>query len=75
MNSFLEFEYLEGEEGSDLVLRLWVGQSLAWFHTIRLTHSHLPESLSLFVKENKTITNPGILGGIKIKDLFWEISS
>ena len=27
MNSFLEFEYLEGEGGSDLVLRLWVGQT------------------------------------------------
>ena len=30
INSLLEFDYLEGEGGSDLVLRLWVGQSLAW---------------------------------------------
>ena len=36
MNSFLEFEYHEGEGGSDLVLRLWVSQSLAWFYTINL---------------------------------------
>ena len=36
MNSFLEFEYLEGEGGSDLVLRLWVGQNLACFFAINL---------------------------------------
>ena len=42
MNSFLEFEYLEGEGGSDLVLRLWVGQSLAWFYTINLPNYNFP---------------------------------
>ena len=43
MNSFLEFEYLEGEGGSDLVLRLWVGQSLAWFYTINLPNCNFPK--------------------------------
>ena len=43
MNSFLEFEYLEGEGGSyNLVLRLWVAQSLAWFYTINLPNYNFP---------------------------------
>ena len=40
---FLKFEYLEGEGGSDLVLRLWVGQSLAWFYTINLPNYNFPK--------------------------------
>ena len=43
MNSFLEFEYLEGEGGSDLVLRLWVGQSIAWFYAINLPNLNFPK--------------------------------
>ena len=42
VNSFLEFEYLGGEGSSDLVLRLWVIQSLAWFYTINLPNQNFP---------------------------------
>ena len=50
MNSFLDFEYLEGEGGSDLFLRLWVGQSLAWFYTINLPNYNFPNKNTIQIQ-------------------------
>ena len=55
MNSFLEFEYLEGEGGSDLVLRLYVGQSLSWFYTINLPNYNFPNKNTIKIQRRSKL--------------------